>query len=94
MNRGTENQRALLLEIARSAIDSRAVRDGYAPGAYDVERDPEGYVTSLLNALHRWCHENGVDWKSELDRADERFDEDAKALTEAKKMAGAGGGDG
>ncbi len=36
----------------------------------------------------------GVDWKSELDRADERFDEDAKALAEAKKMAGAGGGDG
>ncbi|MFW5858133.1 MAG: hypothetical protein ACOCX4_09660 [Planctomycetota bacterium] len=78
MEKQAEEARALMLSIARAAIASRAALDGYTPGAYDLDGDPEGYVVSLLNALHRWCHENGMDWEVELDRAGQLFREDSE----------------
>ena len=76
MEQQANETRELMMSIARNAIESRAARDGHAQGTYDAEHDPEGYVTSLLNALHRWCHENGLDWDAEVDRAQDLFNED------------------
>ena len=72
----TENHHELMLDIAREAIQLRAARDGYEPGAYDTERDPEGYIVSLLNALHQHCHRNGIDWDGELATAQGFFEQD------------------
>jgi len=72
----TENHHALMLDIAREAIQLRAARDGYEPGAYDTERDPEGYIVSLLNALHQHCHRNGINWEWELVLAQGFFEQD------------------
>ncbi len=72
----TENHHALMLDIAREAIHARAARDGYEPGTYDTERDPEGYVVSLLNALHQHCHRHGLDWDGELAKAQGFFEQD------------------
>ena len=66
----------VMLSIAREALDTRAARDGYEPGAYDTERDPEGYVTSLLNSLHHWCHRCRIDWQRELVQAQGFFEQD------------------
>ena len=38
----TENHHELMLDIARQAVQLRAARDGYEPGSYDPEHDPEG----------------------------------------------------
>jgi ribosomal protein S14 len=65
-----------MLDIARAAIQQRAVRDGYEPEAYDARRDPEGYVISLLNALHQWCHHHALDWKESLVMAQGFFEQD------------------
>ena len=70
--------RGTMLDIARAAIDARAVRDGYAPGEYDGATDDEGYVISIVNALHHWCHERGIDWDAELARAQELFEQDVR----------------
>jgi len=72
----TTCERDLMLSVAREAIESRAYRDGHTDGQYDAESDPEGYVTSLLNALHRWCAIHGIDWQKELVRAQSFFEED------------------
>ena len=72
----TQTTTDFLLSVARGAIELRATRDGYEPGAYDAERDPEGYVTSLLNALHQWTHRNGIDWQRELAQAQGFFEQD------------------
>ena len=72
----TENHHALMLDIAREAIQLRAGRDGYEPGTYDTERDPEGYIVSLLNALHQHCHRHGIDWDGELATAQGFFEQD------------------
>ena len=73
-----QNETALgfLLSVAREVIELRAVRDGYEPEDYDAERDPEGYVTSLLNSLHQWSHRHGIDWERELARAQGFFEQD------------------
>ncbi len=71
-----ESHHALMLDVARAVIELRAARDGHLPNAYDTENDPEGYVTSLLNALHQWCHRHGIDWHKELARAQGFFQQD------------------
>jgi len=68
--------RKTMLKIAREAILNRAGLDGYSAEDYDPEKDPEGYVISLLNGLHAWCAANGINWESELARAEEFFQED------------------
>lgn len=65
-----------LLGVARDAIRQRAAQDSHAPDAYDAEGDPEGFVTSLLNALHHWCNHHNLDWELELARADDLFQQD------------------
>ena len=72
----TPTESDLMLSVARKAIESRASMDGYADDQYDAESDPEGYVTSLLNALHQWCAIHGIDWQKELVRAQGFFEED------------------
>jgi len=72
----TQTTTEFLLSVAREVIELRAARDGYEPGAYDAERDPEGYITSLLNALHQWAHHSGIDWEKELARAQGFFEQD------------------
>ena len=72
----TAERQQLMQSIARQAIDCRAVRDGYEAETYDAVHDPEGYVTSLLNALHQWSHQHGIDWEKELARAQGFFEQD------------------
>jgi hypothetical protein len=72
----TENHHALMLDIAREAIQLRAARDGYEPGSYDAERDLEGYIVSLLNAIHQHCHRHSMDWDGELAKAQGFFEQD------------------
>ena len=71
-----ENNHELMLDIAREVIQLRAARDGYEPGAYDTEQDPEGYIVSLLNALHQHCRRYGIDWDGELATAQGFFEQD------------------
>ena len=80
MNQHAEINHTLMLEIARDAIQQRAIKDGYKPTDYDTERDPEGYISSLLNALHQWCHANNIDWEGELIRAQEFSEQDIEGL--------------
>ena len=72
----TENRHELMVDIAREAIQLRAARDDYEAGAYDAEHDPDGYVVSLLNALHQHCHRYGIDWDGELAKAQGFFEQD------------------
>ncbi len=65
-----------MLSFARYAILNRAEADGYQPGEYDPMPDDEGYVISLLNALHQWTLAHGRDWTNELTRAQQLFEED------------------
>jgi len=65
-----------MLQFAAEAIGLRAQKDGYEPSVYDAKHDPEGYITSLLNALHQWSHANGIDWEGELARAQGFFEQD------------------
>lgn len=68
--------RDLMLDIARQVILLRALIDGYQPGEYVPETDHEDYVTSLLIALHHWCHTHHHDWTAELRSAQQLFEED------------------
>ena len=70
--------RGSMLAVAREVINGRAVHDGYPPLGYDGTGDEEGYVTSIVNALHHWCDEYGIDWAAELARAQELFEEDKR----------------
>jgi hypothetical protein len=70
--------REMMLGFAREAILTRAKADGYQPDQYDPESDIEGYVVSLLNALHHWCHACGHDWTAELNHAQALFEEDLR----------------
>ena len=72
--------RETMLNIARQVIGRRAEIDGYVAEDYDATTDPEGYIISILNALHRWCDECGMNWSAELARAQELFDEDGGEL--------------
>ncbi|GMW03700.1 MAG: hypothetical protein AMXMBFR84_48340 [Candidatus Hydrogenedentota bacterium] len=81
--------RETMLDIAREAILTRAKSDGYAPAGYDPESDEEGYVISLLNALHHWCHAYGHDWTAELNRAQALFEEDIEEHQEQCATASA-----
>ena len=80
MNQEAVDVRNLMLAVAHNAIDSRAELDEYPTGEYDAEHDPEGYITSLLNALHQWCHVYGIDWNKELARAQGFFEQDVEGL--------------
>lgn len=72
----TESTIDFLLSVARDAIGLRAEKEQEHPGNYDVERDPEGFVTSILTALRHWCHRNGLNWETELIRAYDCFVQD------------------
>lgn len=80
MNEEVFGVRNLMLEVARNAIDSRAKLDGQQAGEYDAEHDSEGYIISLLNALHQWCHVHGIDWENDLVRAQELFEQDVEGI--------------
>ncbi len=80
MEQQANETRELMMAIARDAIQRRAVRDDCKIEDYDTERDPEGYISSLLNALHQWCHANGIDWDGELIRAQGFFEQDIEGL--------------
>ena len=80
MNQEVLEVRNLMLAIAHNAIDSRAELDEYATGEYDAVHDPEGYITSLLNALHQWAHAHGIDWENELTRSQGFFEHDVEGL--------------
>jgi hypothetical protein len=67
---------ALLLDVAREAILLRARRDNQNAKTYDTERDPEGYITSILCAFRHWCHRNHIPWTSELKKANDFFRKD------------------
>lgn len=82
-----EDHHELMLDIAREAIQLRAVRDGYESDAYDTDRDPEGYIVSLLNALHQHCHRYGIDWEGELARAQGFFEQDMSDCEEDDSQA-------
>lgn len=64
-----EHTRDFLLRVAKLAILMRDVVDGTPSPKYDCEEDPDGYITSLLTALHHWCDEHGLDWEEELHRS-------------------------
>jgi hypothetical protein len=72
----TETHQSLMLSIAKEVIQCRAARDGYEPETYDAEKDEEGYIVSILNALRQWSHAHDIDWEAELERAQEFFFED------------------
>ena len=72
----TRNETDVMLSIAEAAINTRAAKDGYTFGTYDIEEDREGYVISLLNALLMWCHVHGIDWQEQLVRARSFFESD------------------
>ena len=72
------SMRDTMLEIARKAILHRASLDGYAPNEYDPAEDGEGYVISLLIALHHWSDAHNLDWQASLDRAQDLFEEDQR----------------
>ena len=72
----TQTTTDFLLSVAREVIGLRAARDGYEPGAYDAERDPEDHIASLISALHKWCHRYGIDWERELATAQGFFEQD------------------
>ena len=76
MNQEAVEVRNLMLAIAHNAIDSRAELDEHQTGEYDAEHDTEGYITSLLNALHQWSHHHGIDWEKDLARAQGFFEQD------------------
>ena len=65
-----------LIGVAREAIRQRAARDHVDPEAYNVEEDPDGFVTSLLIALRHWCNQNNLDWDRELYRAEDCYLQD------------------
>ena len=72
----TDSTIEFLLAVARDAIGLRVRKDDGDPAAYDHEKDPEGYIVSLINALHCWCHVNGLPWDAQLERAEQLFEED------------------
>ncbi|HOH29798.1 MAG TPA: hypothetical protein PLC40_09000, partial [Candidatus Hydrogenedentes bacterium] len=65
-----------LLALAQEAIALRASKDGYEPNDYDARHDPEGYITSLLTALHHWCRAYEIRWDDELSRSQGFFEQD------------------
>jgi hypothetical protein len=65
-----------LLGVARDAIGLRVKKDDGNTDTYDHEKDPEGYIISLINALHCWCHVHGIPWEAQLVKADGLFEED------------------
>ena len=73
----------MMRNFARHAILTRATMDGYKADDYDPESDDEGYVISLLNALHHWCHAHGHDWTTELNRAQALFEEDLEESSQS-----------
>jgi hypothetical protein len=70
------NTRDIMLDIAREAILNRAARDGYFPDDYDPVKDDEGYVISLIVALRHWSNAHSMDWRADLERAENLFRED------------------
>ena len=70
------NHEAFLLSLASEVILLRAAKDGYEPTDYDAHHDPEGYIISLLTALHHWCRVNKICWAEELRNAQGFFEQD------------------
>lgn len=75
-----------MLGYARDSILARAASDGYRPDEYVAESDDEGYLTSLLIAFRHWCHVHDIDWNDEVNRAQERFEEDLEELWNTQAM--------
>lgn len=71
-----------MLHIARHVINARAQYDGESASDYDAVLDEEGYISSTIAALHHWCDEHGMDWHTELERAQAFFECDLRAETE------------
>ena len=69
-----------MLAIAQRVLDARAALDGHAPGQYDAEE--EGFVASILNALHQWCVAHNVEWHEELDWAQRFFEQDMAEIAQ------------
>lgn len=84
------NTRDTMLHIAREAIICRAAIDGDAPDAYDPEVDEEGFVISLLIALHHWSDAHGHDWHADLRRAQALYEEDLEELREGEPATARG----
>lgn len=76
MSAKNSEDHADMLAIARAVIRTRAAMDDNNPETYDNEKDPEGYIISILNALHQWCHSHGMNWEDELQRAQGFFETD------------------
>ena len=75
-------------KLGQHLLDARAAFDGQAPGSYDAEE--EGYVASILNALHQWCVASNVSWQGELRWAQRFFEQDMAESTvgpEASRIA-------
>jgi hypothetical protein len=72
------HDRRFLQEVAVAVLDARARLDCYSPGEYDPVEDPDGFVVSVLNALHQHCERYNVDWESELRHAQHLFEEDTR----------------
>lgn len=79
--------RETMLRIAESVIMRRAHMDGYRDGGYDPGLDEDGFITSILNALHQWCDEHGHDWTTELIRAQGIFEDDLAEYLEGQSGA-------
>jgi len=84
MNQEVIDSKGEMLEIARNAIDARAQLDGYSADEYDTQHDPEGFITSLINALHQWSHVHHIDWEVELARAQGFFEQDMATFEQAE----------
>ena len=64
-----------MLDIAATILRCRATLDG-EDEIYDLSKDPEGYVNSVLTSLMHWCHANGIEWLRELGNAWHHFQTD------------------
>jgi hypothetical protein len=77
-----------MLSIAREVIHTRVRHDGDAPSEYDSAKDEEGYIPSIINALHHWCDVHGLDWQTELNRAQDFFNNDMQQDCAKKRRSG------
>lgn len=82
----TNNTEEFLLSLANEVIMLRAAKDGCEPNDYDAHQDPEGYITSLLTAIHLWCRVNKICWEEELRRAQGFFEQDLETGTDPSRF--------
>jgi len=66
-----------MLDIAATILRCRATLDG-EDEIYDLSKDPEGYVTSVVTGLMHWCHAKKIPWLEELSNAWGHFEQDQR----------------